>query len=225
MRLLFLLILSASFSAYAQLSATGGQLDFERGAIAAEQGNYAEAYCIWRPLADSGHAESQYRLGWLYAKGLGLAINEAEAIRWWQMAARQGHADSLFRLGWAYEHGEGAQEDIPKAQEYYLAAAKQGQDDAVEILQLMLMRDHAGISSAVADILEQNPQAIGKLSAISVARANIRKGARKNAGLITTLKNDDPVVVLGSRGDWLRVWIVDQKQFGWIFKTLVKGQE
>ena len=75
MRLLFLLILSASISAHAQLSATGGQMDFDRGATAAEQVNYAEAYCIWRPLADSGHAESQYRLGWLYAKGLGLAID------------------------------------------------------------------------------------------------------------------------------------------------------
>ena len=225
MRLVFVLLFVASFCAHAQSYAPGGQQDFERGAIAAEQGNYAEAYCIWRPLADSGHAESQYRLGWLYAKGLGLAVNEAEAVRWWQKASNQEHVDSLFRLGWAYEHGEGVEQDMSQAIEYYLAAARQEHEDAVEILQLMLMRDNEGVSSGVADMLENNPEAIGTLSSISVARANIRNSAGKNGALITTLNKDDPVVVLGSRGDWLRIWIVARKQFGWIFKTLVSGQE
>lgn len=29
-------------------------------------GDFAEAFCIWRPLAMQGHVEAAYHLGWLY---------------------------------------------------------------------------------------------------------------------------------------------------------------
>jgi TPR repeat protein len=45
--------------------------------------------------ARQGHAEAQSNLGWIYARGEGVAVNKAEAARWWKKAAAQG--DSLAR--------------------------------------------------------------------------------------------------------------------------------
>lgn len=199
------------------------RLDFDHGVSAAEAGNYAEAYCIWKPLADVGHAEAQYRLGWLYAKGLGLAVNEATAVNWWKLAAELGHADALFRIGWAYEHGEGVEKDLTQAIKYYLAAAGNGQEDAVDILQILLSRDNKEVREGVGKILAQNPKALGKLTSISVKKANVRNQSNKNGKLITTLKEGDQLVVLGSNANWLRVWLVEKQQFGWIYNRLVSG--
>ena len=55
---------------------------------------WSEHWCLWRPLAESGHAAAQYSIGWMYANGEGLSLDEAEALRWWHPAAEQGHADA-----------------------------------------------------------------------------------------------------------------------------------
>ena len=219
------LLLAGWLPAHAQSYSQAGHLDFNQGVAAANAGNYAVAYCIWKPLADLGHAEAQYRLGWLYAKGLGLAVSESAAIHWWQLAANLGHADALFRLGWAYEHGEGTDRDIARAIEYYLAAASHGQEDAKEILQLMMSRDNREVAAGVARLLEKNPDAIGERAEIQVERANVRKAGNKHATLLRTLKQGDPLVVLGNRGNWLRIWMVEYQQFGWIFNRLVSGYQ
>lgn len=222
-RFFLLLLLLVSPATWGQSYLQGGHLDFNKGDVAAQEGNYAEAYCIWKPLANHGHAEAQYRLGWLYAKGLGLAVNEATAIYWWKQAAGQSHADSLFRLGWAYEHGEGTQKDVAQAMSYYLQAARHGQEDAIELLQLMLMRDNKEVMQGIGKLLQNNPRALGEIGEIAVARANIRGGGNKNARLLRTLKQGDKLVVLGKRGNWLRIWMIEQQQFGWVFKRLVSG--
>ena len=225
MRLFVALCLLGWSCAFAQSYQQSGQPDFDRGVAAAEEGNYAEAYCIWKPLAEHGHAESQYRLGWLYAKGLGLSVNEATAIEWWELAARLGHADAMFRLGWAFEHGEGTDKDVRRAIEYYTASATLGQVDALEILHGMLLQNNEEVASGVIDILNNNPQALGEIREVAVPRANIRKQASKDAQLIKTLGKGDKLVVLGGEDKWLRIWMIEHQQFGWIFKPLVSGYE
>ena len=219
------LLLLSWLPAHAQSYQQSGHLDFNQGVAAANAGNYAIAYCIWKPLADLGHAEAQYRLGWLYAKGLGLAVSESAAIHWWQLAANMGHADALFSLGWAYEHGDGTERDMARAIEYYLVAASHGQEDAKEILQLMLTRDNREVTIGLAKLLAKNPEAIGERAAVAVARANVRKAANKHAALLRTLKQGDPLVVMGNKGNWLRIWMVEYQQFGWIFNRLVSGYQ
>jgi TPR repeat protein len=61
---------------------------------ALQAGNYAEAYCLRRPLADQGLVDAQYHLGWPYANGNGLAVDIERALAFWGAAARQGHADA-----------------------------------------------------------------------------------------------------------------------------------
>ena len=131
----------------------------------------------------------------------------------------------MFRLGWAHEHAEGVPKDISRALVYYMRAARLGQEDAIEFVQLMLMRDNREVIEGIGNLLRQNPRALGKYTAIGVAKANVRRGPNKNARLITTLSQGDALVVLGKSGNWLRVWLVEQQRFGWIFRRLVQGFE
>ena len=205
---------------FAQAQTT--RLDFDQGVSAAEAGNYAEAFCIWKPLANVGHADAQYRLGWLYAKGLGLAENVQQALGWWQLAADLGHADALFSIGWVYHHGEGVERDIEKALRYYLEASRHGQHDAAEILQEMSMNNDRRVTAGLARLLADSPDVLGERAKVVVKRANVRKNADKNSKLLATLAEGDGLVVLGNKGNWLRVWLQQQQRFGWIFRRLVK---
>ena len=129
---------------------------FEAGMKALREGNYAEAYCRWRPLAERGYAEAQYHLGWLFANGNGMSVDIEQALAWWGEAARQGHADAQFAVGLAYTTGEGMKKDLDEAINWYLAAARQGHQDARDIL-VQLNGD------STVHLLERHPEILGWL--------------------------------------------------------------
>lgn len=56
--------------------------------------NYASAIPWFRKAAERGLRDSQYNLGVLYARGLGVSQNLAESFRWFALAANQGDADA-----------------------------------------------------------------------------------------------------------------------------------
>jgi TPR repeat protein len=53
---------------------------------------YAEAASILLPLAQQGHLDAQYTVGYMYHYGYGLPRNEKESTHWITMAAARGHA-------------------------------------------------------------------------------------------------------------------------------------
>jgi uncharacterized protein len=46
--------------------------DFQKGAAAYKSGDYATALREWKPLAEQGHPDSQYKLGNMHYKGKGV---------------------------------------------------------------------------------------------------------------------------------------------------------
>jgi hypothetical protein len=56
--------------------------------------DYNRAMYLYCAAAVKGHAEAQYRLGWLYAHGRGTVRDDAMATAWFQLAATQGHAQA-----------------------------------------------------------------------------------------------------------------------------------
>jgi localization factor PodJL len=56
--------------------------------------NYKSAAQWFRKAADRGVADSQFNLGILYARGIGVEQNLAESFKWFSLAAAQGDADS-----------------------------------------------------------------------------------------------------------------------------------
>ena len=56
--------------------------------------NYKSASQWFRKAAERGVADSQFNLGILYARGIGVEQNLAESFKWFSLAAAQGDADS-----------------------------------------------------------------------------------------------------------------------------------
>lgn len=56
--------------------------------------DWAGAVRWFRAAADLGHRDSQYNLGVIYARGLGVAADVTEAWKWLSLAAAQGDEDS-----------------------------------------------------------------------------------------------------------------------------------
>ena len=68
--------------------------------------NYMRAHDIWLPLAESGIAEAQYSLGFLYQSGWGPERDLLQAEAWYTSAAEQNEARAQFNLGMLLLNGE-----------------------------------------------------------------------------------------------------------------------
>lgn len=79
-----------------------------------------------REGAESGDAESQWRLGRMYFTGMWVARDPAVAIAWYRRAAGQGLVEAQLDLASSYLHGAGVPEDEAEAAAWYRRAAEQG---------------------------------------------------------------------------------------------------
>jgi hypothetical protein len=193
----------------------------EAGMAAVQRGDFAEAYCLWRPLADRGDAEAQYHVGWLYANGNGLAVDIDRAIAFWRSAAGQGHADAQFAIGLAYTTGEGLKQDLDEAVDWYLRAARQGHADARDILvRLNGERD--------VNLLDRHPQLVaedwfGWPAEVIGDRINVRAGPGTGHAVVAQVEKGTELRVVGRRDEWLMVVLAGDpgKRTAWIFERLL----
>jgi len=84
--------------------------DLQDGLDAYERKDYKEAFRLWKPLAEQGHADIQRRLGYMYETGQGLPQHYKEAVRLYRLSAEQGDASAQYNLGMMYLGGKG----VPK---------------------------------------------------------------------------------------------------------------
>jgi TPR repeat protein len=140
--------------------------DFATGLDALDQRNYAIALQEFTPLAAAGNARAQFRLGTMYAMGLGVARDYAKAAGWLEKAAVQGYARAQNDLGVLYELGRGVAQDPNAAARLFRQAAEHGVG-AAQLSLARLYRDGRGLpkdlgeSYAWADTATQ----LGELSA------------------------------------------------------------
>ena len=95
------------------------------------QPNYAQALEQYRQGADRNSAACMFRIGRLYAEGLGVIQDKAAAVQWYQRAANLGNAQAMACLAWACETGEGVAMDVPRAIDWYQRAANAGDTTAL----------------------------------------------------------------------------------------------
>lgn len=200
---------------------------FEQGMNALLQGNFAEAYCQWKPLAQRGHAESQYNLGWLHANGNGVTVDMREAFHWWNAAALQGHADAEFALGLSYLAGEGVKRDLEAAANWFFQAALRGHNDARE----SLLRLAGDLNFDVLGTLPQLAREpwFGWLGEVTSDRVNVRAGPGTETPIVAKLSKGESVRVLSRRGNWFRIRLPgpegasqDAGSLAWIYHSLLK---
>jgi len=197
---------------------------FEQGMTSLEKGDFAEAYCIWRPLAMRGHAEAAYHLGWLYANGNGLKVDVSQAVEWWTQAASQGHTDAQFALGMTYTAGEGIQADPVKALEWYLQAARGGHQDAREIIRRMLLEGADEVQQRLPELVTE--KWLGQPIRVNVDKAILRSGPGTAFDKIEILAKDSILTAVGERDQWYRIIRLENGvQFGWIAGWLTEPVE
>lgn len=83
---------------HAQTLSPAQQTQYDQAVSAYENKRFDEAFRLLQPLAQQGHAKSQYNLGTMYANGEGTAQDYARAKYWLELAAKQGHADAANAL-------------------------------------------------------------------------------------------------------------------------------
>ena len=96
--------------------------------------DYAQALRLYRPLAEKGDVDAQYKIGTIYWDGLGITKSYQEALKWFRLAARQGNMDAQYNLGVMYGGGQGVLQDYNEALKWYRLAAAQSHEGAIENL-------------------------------------------------------------------------------------------
>jgi uncharacterized protein len=80
--------------------------------------------------AEKGDAKAEFTVGFMYAKGEGVAIDKKKAVEWCSRSAEQGYAEAQYNLGILYAKGDGVPKDLRKSVLWYTKAANRGYADA-----------------------------------------------------------------------------------------------
>ncbi len=186
-------------------------------------GNFAEAYCVLKPYAESGDAEAQYNIGWMYLNGYGLMMNDSKALEWWRRASDQGYTDASFSIAMLYSLGEGqVKKDMGKAIEYYLMAVEDGHEDANMIIRSMLARDDESIRQRKQEIVRTYGYLLGPLFDVKVERANLRRKPSLESEVVTVLNQGEAMVELSAKAKWMQVGVLKSGEVAWIYKSLLQ---
>ena len=86
----------------------------------------AERFTKERARAEKGDVESQYSLGNMYTRGVGVNINPSLANTWYEKAASQGHVKAEYKLGLIYYEGTGVKQSHTTALKWFRSAAGNG---------------------------------------------------------------------------------------------------
>ncbi len=94
--------------------------------------DYVESFKWHKKAAEQGDELSQYRLGEMYYKGLGVAQNYAEALKVFRKFADR-RSDAKFYIGMMYRNGEGVEQNYGEAIKWLQKAAQLWSDAAYEL--------------------------------------------------------------------------------------------
>jgi hypothetical protein len=122
--------LRAVLAVSALLCSTPTVAGLKEGYAALIKKDYVTAAKEYRPLAERGDPEAQYRIGRMYEFGNGYPQDKAQGIAWIRKAAAQGHADAEQELGFIYATGDGVKQDDVQAVAWFRKAAEHGDSTA-----------------------------------------------------------------------------------------------
>jgi TPR repeat protein len=115
--------------------APGGDALVEVWRVAADDGDFLR---VLRRLADEGNAESMYRVGRMYAGGVGTTRDETEAVQWYRKGAGAGNSNAEAALAVALLEGHGAALD---------------RQEGVRLLKVAASKDHVQSMYRLSHIL------------------------------------------------------------------------
>ena len=98
--------------------------------LAIKRGDVEGAYNTYLPLAERGHSEAQYNVGYMVSNGRGVEKDLSAAAIWYRRAADQNHEIAQLRLGLMLRDGDGVEKDLVGAHMWLSLAAAQGHVEA-----------------------------------------------------------------------------------------------
>jgi len=188
---------------------------------AMQRGNYAIAYCIWKPMADDGDRNAQYNIGWMYHNGYGLSINDKAAFEWWLKSAASGDANSHYALGDLYFQGQGVEKNMSIALGWYISAALRQHEPARETLLELLAKNDTLAQNTIQQLLQSDWQILGDVLQVNVERANIRRGPDTSHPIVTTLEKGQQVIPLLEQKGWTYIGLIGDGVTAWIHTPLL----
>jgi len=135
------------------LTSSAAVAGLKEGYAALARKDYVTAANEYRPLAERGNAEAQYRIGRMYEFGNGYAQDKAQGIAWVRKAADQGHVDAEQELGVVYATGDGVAQDDVQAVAWFRKAAEHGDATAQYNLGLLYAKGQ-GVTKDYAQSVE-----------------------------------------------------------------------
>jgi localization factor PodJL len=112
--------------------------------------NLPDAIKFLTPAAEKGQAVAQYRLGTLYERGQGVAVDGVKAVHWYGLAAAQGNRKAMHNLAVAYASGIGGKRNMPEAARWFAKAASLGLSDSQFNLAVLYERGD-GVPQSLVD--------------------------------------------------------------------------
>ncbi len=197
----------------------------QRASTQMQQGNYAIAYCIWRPMAEHNDSRAQYNIGWMYHNGYGLAIDDETAFFWWIKSSAAGNTNAEYALGDLYLLGQGVEKDLSIALGWYIAAALKDHPTARETLHSLLRKDDPISQKIFRSLLKTDWSLVGDAMQVRVDKANTRAGPGKQFKVVNTLQRGHIVIPLQQQQGWTQVGIAGLGQTAWIFSRLIEKKE
>lgn len=104
--------------------------EIRRGIVAYQQRDYTTALHELYGLANNGHAEAQYYLGLMFARGEGVPRDPAQAQYWFEKSARGGSANAQFSYANLLWQGTYLTQNRRVALDWYKKAAAQDHAEA-----------------------------------------------------------------------------------------------
>ena len=103
-----------------------------------------------RRAAEQGDPEAQFRLGFAYANGEGVPVDDAESLAWFRRAAEQGHDAAQWVLGTNYLFGSRGvpRDDVAAYMWLHLALSQNDRHDRTPLDQLEARMSQAQIAEA-----------------------------------------------------------------------------
>ncbi len=215
------------FVSFAAASNVAVAEDLDDAVDAMRSGDFAEAYCIMRPLAEGGDADAQYNIGWMYMNGYGLRVNDSLALEWWKKASEQGHSDASFSIGMLYSLGDGeVSKDSDEAIDYYLIAADDGHEDAIAILKSMMMRNDGFVRDRLHSIISDRETLFGIERPVKAKKLNARKGPSTETKVVARLLKGATVLEINKQGQWSQVIVLGNENIDrtvWVYNPLLEN--
>lgn len=125
------------------------------GMQAYNSGDFATAYTLLSQAADAGDPEAQVNLGYLYARGHGVPVDQTEALRLYEASAKAGSSEGMNALGYKYLFATGVPKDAGRAAFWFCEAVLRGNPRAMNNLALMLVSGELPLDEEARNLWEQ----------------------------------------------------------------------